>query len=638
MPKKNKKISLISAAPKPKSKRQWWLITLIAAFFIIVLAGGGVKLALAGKIYPGIKIGSLAVGLKKPDEALRLLQGQTDAFLQKGITVASAKRTVIIHPVVISTTDPDLSREILSFDNEAMIQRAWQVGRNRNFLTNLKEKFIALIFKKQLPIIFNLDEAEFKKILKNNFADLENPAKNAELFFDENNEPKTTEETGGYAFDYDTALAEIGLNTARLKNKPVILEQKISLPQIKQGWTGPAIKEVPEILKLAPINLVYKNKKWPIDRQPLQNWLKFELTNRAENYNQQESFVTLALKPEEVTSFLEKLVPEINVEPLDAKFKIANGRVAEFQASRDGEEVDLEKTYQQLNQQIIKDKKNETAITVKITLAKITTGDVNDLGIKELVGEGRSNFSGSPKNRRHNIAVGAKTLNGLLIKPGEEFSLVKTLGNTDAKAGYLPELVIKGNETTPEYGGGLCQIGTTTFRVALNAGLPITERKNHSYRVSYYEPAGTDATIYNPQPDLKFINDTPANLLLQTRIEGDELIFELYGTADGRQVEQTQPRIFNFVKPAESKTIETLDLKPGQKKCTERAHTGADTEFTRKIIYANGETKEEVWRSHYRPWQEVCLLGVEKLSEQPPTPNPTENEQQKNDLSNTAAQ
>ena len=81
------------------------------------------------------------------------------------------------------------------------------------------------------------------------------------------------------------------------------------------------------------------------------------------------------------------------------------------------------------------------------------------------------------------------------------------------EAGYLPELVIKGDEIKPEIAGGLCQVGTTMFRAAMNSGLKITERQNHSLVVSYYNDLsngnpGTDATIYDPHPDFRFLNDT----------------------------------------------------------------------------------------------------------------------------------
>jgi len=130
-----------------------------------------------------------------------------------------------------------------------------------------------------------------------------------------------------------------------------------------------------------------------------------------------------------------------------------------------------------------------------------------------------------------------------LIKPGEEFSFVKILGEVDSDHGYLPELVIKKDKTEPEFGGGICQVSTTAFRAALNSGLKITARRNHAYPVQYYNPQGMDATVYIPRPDLRFINNTPAYILIQTKIEDTELIFKFFGTDDGREVKITGPKI-----------------------------------------------------------------------------------------------
>ncbi len=198
---------------------------------------------------------------------------------------------------------------------------------------------------------------------------------------------------------------------------------------------------------------------------------------------------------------------------------------------------------------------------------------------------------------------------------------METLGAIDGAHGWLPELVIKGNETKPEYGGGLCQIGTTAFRGALNVGLPIVERRNHSYRVRYYEPAGTDATLYDPKPDFRFRNDMAHPVLINAYSSGTKVVFEFWGTKDGRVADPIKPRIFNIVQPPPMKLIETTDLPPGQKKCTESAHAGATAEFTYTVTYPNGEVKSEVFRSHYRPWQAVCLVG--KAAGSPETPAPT---------------
>ena len=349
-----------------------------------------------------------------------------------------------------------------------------------------------------------------------------------------------------------------------------------------------------------------------------------------------------------MANFLEEEISsQIDKEPIDARFAMKNGRVIEFQGNQDGLKLDIANSIIKIRSQFINQDLNQ-AIELIFKEIKSTniTGQTNDLGIKEIIGIGQSNFAGSPPNRRHNIRTGANTLNGLLIKPNEEFSLNKALGEINASSGYLPELVIKGNETIPEYGGGLCQIGTTMFRVALATGLPITARRSHSYRVSYYEPAGTDATIYDPWPDVRFVNDTANHILIQTRIEGNNLYFDFWGAKDGRIIEKTEPSIYNIVKPGPTKIIETLDLPIDEKKCTERAHNGADAYFDYKVIYpetvfSNLSTstlnlikkvwdkeetiqtdsiiqvvKEKRFSSHYVPWREVCLIGVEKLTEE----------------------
>ncbi len=291
--------------------------------------------------------------------------------------------------------------------------------------------------------------------------------------------------------------------------------------------------------------------------------------------------------------------------------EIKDGKVASWQHGTNGREVDIEASADLLAKKLFGSEREAELIVKDINVDELVSE--NNFKIKEIIGTGHSNFAGSPANRRHNIKVGAEAVQGLLISPGEEFSLVKNLGEIDAAAGYLPELVIKDNKTIPEYGGGLCQVATTIFRSALASGLPISARRNHSYRVSYYEPAGTDAAVYDPWPDIKFINDTGNYVLIQTRIEGNDLYFDFWGTSDGRVASTTKPVIYNIVSPKPTKFVETDTLAPGEKKCTEKAHNGADAYFDYTVIYPAGATTtpEQTTRfnSHYVPWQEVCLIG-----------------------------
>jgi len=197
----------------------------------------------------------------------------------------------------------------------------------------------------------------------------------------------------------------------------------------------------------------------------------------------------------------------------------------------------------------------KTVIAAQKLLPKITLNQTNDLGINVLLGQGTSNFYGSPKNRVHNIKTGVAKFNGLIINPDEEFSFNALLGGSGPEQGFLPELVIKKNKTVPEYGGGLCQVSTTFFRVAINSGLKITERSAHAFPVQYYNPQGFDATIYEPHPDFRFVNNTPNHILIETKVRGYQLIFNFYGTNDGRNIRIKGPYILESNEDGSMKAV-----------------------------------------------------------------------------------
>ncbi|MBM3255995.1 MAG: hypothetical protein FJZ04_00795 [Candidatus Moranbacteria bacterium] len=248
---------------------------------------------------------------------------------------------------------------------------------------------------------------------------------------------------------------------------------------------------------------------------------------------------------EKITRFLdEKIKGKIYQEKINGVLAIENGALVEVQPSRGEITVDIEKA---LDIVIASFKNSQYFIELPVVEipAAVSLKKAQELGVNNLMGTGESNFTGSPTNRRHNIRVGAGKFNGAVIGEGETFSFLKTLGPVDKSTGYLPELVIKKDKTIPEYGGGMCQVSSTCFRAAVNSGLRVVERQNHAYPVQYYSPQGTDATVYIPRPDLKFVNDTPGPILIQTRIEGNLLFFDFFGQKDGRRVELEGPRTWD---------------------------------------------------------------------------------------------
>lgn len=248
---------------------------------------------------------------------------------------------------------------------------------------------------------------------------------------------------------------------------------------------------------------------------------------------------------EAIYDFTAKTAKLMDTDAVEPKLTIENNRATEFIPPQDGVKTDLLQTTKNILV-ALQSGKTETETSSTITTPANKLSQTNNLGIVELVGHGVSSFKGSPSNRRHNINIGVEKIKGVLIPVGGTFSFNDNLGPVEAEQGFLPELVIKRTGTVLELGGGLCQVSSTTFRAAMDAGLPIKERRNHAYAVQYYAPQGTDATIYPGIVDLKFTNDTPAVILVWPHFtDANTLVFDFYGTKDNRQVTLGTPTTYD---------------------------------------------------------------------------------------------
>lgn len=320
---------------------------------------------------------------------------------------------------------------------------------------------------------------------------------------------------------------------------------------------------------------------------------------------------------------LNPIYTSINKKPVEAIFNFENGKVTEFRPSADGREVNRDELGQMIlskarlvlnytNQRIV-----IIPIPVKIISPTLTTEKVNKMGINELIGTGTSLFAHSIETRIYNVNLGATRLNGILIAPGEVFSFAKAVGDVSGLTGYKQAYIISGGKTVLGDGGGICQVSTTLFRAALNAGLPIVERTAHAYRVGYYEqdsPPGIDATVYVPTVDLKFKNDTGHYILIQTIVDLNELrlTFMLYGTSDGRISVISTPVVTNQSPAPPDKFEDDPTLPKGIVKQVDFAAAGANVYFTRTVTKDGKVIISDKFTSNYRPWQAVYLRGTKE--------------------------
>lgn len=275
---------------------------------------------------------------------------------------------------------------------------------------------------------------------------------------------------------------------------------------------------------------------------------------------------------------LKELSFEVQKDPINAKleYDLDNNRIKEFSLPQNGRRLNIGQTSANISRNLAKTQLS-TSLVMDEVVPEVTQNSLARLGLTALLAKGESDFKGSSNSRIHNIEIGSAKFNGLLVKPGEKFSFNQNLGEVDAVNGYRAELVIKNGKLIPEYGGGICQVSTTLFRATILSGLPILERHPHSFPVKYYNPQGFDATIYPGISDLRFKNDTNGHLLIQNHLEGTKLIFEIFGSADGR--------------------ITALD---GPKILEQNTNGSMKTLLTRKIAAADGTVKEENFWSNYK--------------------------------------
>ena len=321
---------------------------------------------------------------------------------------------------------------------------------------------------------------------------------------------------------------------------------------------------------------------------------------------------------------LSPLRDDIDIKPIEAVFTIENNRVTTFRLPKNGKAVDMPKLKKEILSQMDKVALSNSSQTIRIKVPTTTlkpsggaSVQAEKLGIRELVARGTSHFSHSIENRIFNLTLAASRLNGVLIPPGQVFSFTKTLGDVSSFTGYKQAYVIENGKTVLGDGGGVCQVSTTLFRAALNAGLPILERNPHAYRVGYYEqdsPPGIDAAIYSPTVDLKFKNDTKNHILIQSyaNLSQSSLTFELYGTKDGREVIITKPVIVSESPAPEPLYQDDPNLPKGQIKQIDFAAAGAKVYFTRTVKKDGKIILNDTFNSNYRPWQAIFLRGTKE--------------------------
>jgi vancomycin resistance protein YoaR len=315
-------------------------------------------------------------------------------------------------------------------------------------------------------------------------------------------------------------------------------------------------------------------------------------------------------------AYFRKLDHDVSSPAKDAGF-VVNGSSISVSPAKAGVALDVPKTAARMLAAAERSDPRVAPIAVGTSQPARTTADAKAMGINGLVGSYETIYGGIA-NRIHNVQLVARLIDGKLIAPGATFSFNGATGERTAEKGFLEAPVIINGELETGLGGGVCQVSTTVFNAAYEAGLPITSRTNHALYISHY-PLGRDATVDYPNVDLKFVNDTGKWLLLRTFVGSSSLVVNLYGTPQNRRVE-TETAPLRVISPAPVERQLDPAVAPGEQVVQQYGVPAQSTSVNRKVYSASGKLLyDSTWVSNYEAEPEIILYGPAKKAPKPKT-------------------
>jgi len=514
------------------SRLQLAAIISIAVIFGTLLTLGVIRLAYRGKLLPGASVYGVYLGGLSQAEANQLIKKLGRDYQASGeITVRA-------------TGQPDIrvtkSSLALGYPSESSVQEVYSVGRQGWAWNQLGEQFGLMLGLRQAPKpAVSYDATALYAALRADFIALDQPVENARIQLVDGQVSIVAGSPGRRIsiHDLDAALVDTVGNFAK---SPVEIKTSQQQPSLNTTDLLER-KQVASSFQDTPLKLSFGAKNWTIPQAELISWLnastspapaKPDLLWSAYPLATTQSTDTLNNQP--ISQYLTNLAKSIDKPAIDARLTVEGGRASVFQRSQDGSQVDIAASTTNIVSGLKSKKSEAIPLIVAVQKAAVSDDTIDQLGIVDLLSEGVSYFPGSSSNRITNVRIGAAQYNGVLLKPGQVFSFGALLGEVGPAQGYKEGRIILEGRQESAYGGGLCQVSSTAFRAALLAGLPILERVNHSFAVSYYTAPfgvpGVDATIYYPDVDFKFKNDTDHHILIQTELVGTTLKFRFYGT------------------------------------------------------------------------------------------------------------
>ena len=564
------------------------------------------QLVYAGYVFPGVSVAGVDLsGMSPADGALKL--SQTLSYPNSGkVVFRQGEKAWVVSPVQLG----------MVFDASASARAAYNLGRKGGLVRALADQIQAHRSGYTIAPVLIFDQRVAYQFLQGLARQVDQPLIEATLQIDGTNVTAVPGQVGRMV-NIDVTLANLGSQLQTFRDGEVSLAAQEIQPSVSDLS---AQAEVARGILRQSLQLMIPDAQagdpgpWVYQPEVLANLIEVQSVQDGNT-----SKVQVSLNPDTLRRMLTAIEPQVDRQAANARFRFdeSTGQLVVLSPSATGRMLDISASIKAITDALLRGEHSVPLIVSETQPAVTDTATAQQLGISGLLPNGvqTSYFYGSHAERVQNITIAAARFDGVLVAPGETFSMVDTLGDVSLDNGYAEAPIIFGGRTIQGVGGGVCQVSTMLFRSVFFAGFPVAQRAPHAYRVSYYEQtangrdpslAGLDATVYVPLVDFQFTNDSPYWLLMETSVSGYSLTWKLYSTYDGRTVQWQTTGPQNIVPAPAPLFKENPDLEPGQIIQTDYAANGADVTVDRTVLKDSTVYFEDQYKTRYEAWQAVC--------------------------------
>ena len=562
------------AKKKGGNKGKIAAITVATLVALVILGGLGYALMVhsSGDILPGVSVAGVDVGGMSREEAKAAVQQAVNAtYGTETLTVTLPDRTLSFAPADTKA----------SVDVDKAVEAAWNYGRDGGIFQTLKQSLTAateVLHTVDMGSALSIDEEYIRSTIDATAAEVKSERKDS---------------------TYEVVESEVAQPAEGGAEGETVTE---TIPTEVIIHVGTSERSLDADGLYDAVMTAYMNN----DFTPLE-------------YNYEETRYTQV--------DLDALYKEMCTDMADAYYDKDKKEIVD---EVEGYGFDLAAAKQK---QDMAEEGTDLSITLSAVEPEVTRAKLEETLFHDVLGSSDTPYPYNP-GRTTNLDLACKAIDGTILNPGDVFSFNDIVGERTAAKGYQAAIAFVNGTSTPEVGGGICQVASTIYHATLLADLNIVERLEHMYTVDYV-PLGMDATIYwGSNVDFKFSNSTNNPIRIDAYLKDGKVHIGLVGT---KESEYTVKLDSKTISTTQWKDVTQVDeTKPADyKQVTVTPYTGYKTVTYKQYIDADGNPvsdweKVQFPNSTYQKRDRVTVIGKqeEEKPEEPTTPtdpnNPTD--------------